>query len=365
MSRLLVIAVSILILNGCNTKFSVNGEYDETPIVHMLLDPNDDFHFLKLNKTFLGDGNANDFAMVADSSYFDKVEAYIYEIDDKDDDLVSNDDTTRFWLLSDTIIENKNPGLFYHPEQKLYFFEADDLNEDFKYHMNIDIENGKHNVRGETELVKNINISSPSTNQQLNFAGANVPLNGYNTQSITFSEGTGAVVYKVQIRFNYRDIKLSGNVNRSVIWDVGTLRTADLNAANAIAASGEAFYEFLANSIPEDPEVTRRTVRSFDLLVTAGSEDLNTYMLTNEPTSSLAQNKPVFSNVDGGLGIFSARTTAEQNKPFENPNNQNIRALSVNSTRELCEGQYTGSLKFCSDHANDISTANDYSFACY
>jgi hypothetical protein len=340
----------------------VNGEYDETPIVHMLLDPNDDFHFLKLNKTFLGDGNANDFAMVADSAYFDKVEAYIYEIDDKDNGLVSDDDTTRFWLLKDTIIENKNPGLFYHPEQKLYFFEADDLNEDFEYHLNIDIENGKHTVSGQTELVKNINISSPNVNQQLNFAGANVPLNGYNTQAIAFSEGTGAVIYKVQIQFNYRDYKPTGNVNRSVTWDVGTLRTSDLNSATAIGANGEAFYEFLANSIPEDSEVTKRTVRSFDLLVTAGSEELNTYMLTNEPTSSLAQNKPTFSNVDGGLGIFSARTTAEQNKPFQSTDSPNIRALSVNSTRELCEGQYTIGLKFCSDNTNDISQG--YSFAC-
>lgn len=354
MKHILFLATSIIILAACTTEFSVNGDYNETPIVHMLLDPNDEFHFLKLNKTFLGDGNANDFAMVADSAYFDQVDATIEEI--------VNGSTTRTWTLEDTIIDNKESGTFYYPEQKLYFFQADDLNEDAIYRLYIEIDNGKHIVQGQTELVKDINITFPNVNQQLNFAEANVPLNGYNTQSIAFSSGTGAAIFKVQIQFDYRNHKPSGNEPKSILWDVGTLRAEDLQSNPSAAASGEVFYELVRNRVEDDPDVTKRTVRGFHLIVTAGSEDLNTYMLTNEPTSSLAQNKPTFSNVEGGLGIFSARTTAVQYKPFQNPNNPNIRGLNLNSTRELCEGQYTGSLLFCSDNTNDI--AQNYSFAC-
>ena len=355
MKHLLFATLSLAILAGCTTKFSVNGEYSETPIVHMLLNPNDEFHFLKLNKTFLGDGNANDFATVADSAYFDQVDATIEEI--------IGGSTVRSWTLQDTIIDNKESGAFYYPEQKLYFFQADDLNEDAIYRLNIDIENGKHIVQGQTELVKGINITFPNLNQQLNFAEADVPQNGYNTQSIAFSTGTGAAIYKVQIRFDYREFKPSGNENKSLLWDVGTIRIADLTTSTpSLGANGEAFYEFISNRIEQDPAVTRRTIRGFELFVTAGSEDLNTYMLTNEPTSSLAQNQPTFSNIDGGLGIFSARTTASQYKPFQNPNNPNIRGLNVNSTREMCQGQYTGSLLFCSDNTNDI--AQNYPFAC-
>lgn len=354
MKHIFFIGVALLALAACTTKFSVNGEYDETPVVHMLLDPNDEFHFLKLNKTFLGDGNANDFAMVADSSYFDQVDATIEEI--------KNGSTLRTWTLEDTIIENKESGTFYYPEQKLYFFEADDLDEDAIYRLYIEIDNGKHIVQGQTQLVRDINISFPNVNQQLNFAEADVPLNGYNTQTIAFSEGIGAVVYKVQIQFDYRNHKPSGNELKSILWDIGTIRSEDLQSTPTVGASGETFYELVANRIEEDPDVTKRTIRGFHLIVTAGSEDLNTYMLTTEPTSSLAQNKPTFSNVDGALGIFSARTTAVQYKPFPNPSNPNIRGLNLNSTRELCEGQYTGMLKFCSDNPNDI--AQNYSFAC-
>lgn len=354
MKRIIFFLLIIITALGCNTDFSVNGEYNETPIVHMLLDPNDEFHFLKVNKTFLGDGNANTFASVADSSYFDVVEATVEE--------VISGNVNRTWLLEDTIIENKNPGLFYYPEQKLYFFQADDLNENALYRLNIEIDNGKHIVTGQTSLVKDIDITFPNLNQQLGFAEANVPANGYRTQSISFTTGTGAV-FNGKIRFDYREVTPSGTELKSVLWNLGNLDKEDITVGTpSFSASGETFYELIRNSVPVDPNVTRRTPYAFELLVTAGSEDLQTYMLVNEPTSSLAQNKPTFSNVTGGLGIFSARTTVSQYKYVQNPSNPNIRALSVNSTRELCEGQYTFNLDFCSNQTNDI--AQGYSFAC-
>lgn len=354
MKRIIFFLLSIITAVGCNTDFSVNGEYEETPIVHMLLDPNDEFHFLKVNKTFLGDGNANTFASVADSSYFDLVEATVEE--------VVGGSVIRSWQLYDTIIENKNPGVFYYPEQKLYCFKADDLDEDALYRINIEIDNGKHVVTGQTSLVQGIDINFPNVNQQLSFAEADVPANGYRTQSISFTKGTGAI-YNCKINFVYRETTASGTEAKSILWNLGSVKEEDISVTTpSFSASGELFYELVRNSVPVDDDVTRRTPYSFEILLTAGSEDLNTYMLVNEPTSSLAQNKPTFSNVTGALGIFSARTTISQFKYVINPSNPNIRALSVNSTRELCEGQYTFNLDFCSNHPNDI--AQGYSFAC-
>jgi hypothetical protein len=195
-----------------------------------------------------------------------------------------------------------------------------------------------------------------------------VPQNGYRTQSISFTKGTGAI-FQGQIRFDYRETTSSGVENKSILWNLGTLNEEDISVATpSFSASGEVFYELVKNSVPVDDSVTRRTPYAFELLVTAGSEDLRTYMLVNEPTSSLAQNKPSFTNVTGGLGIFSGRTTFSQYKYVQNPSNPNVRALSVNSTRELCEGQFTFNLGFCSNHSNDLAQQSNgtpgYSFAC-
>ena len=358
MKYLFLLLLSLVVLTSCETEFSLSGEYEETPIVHMLLDPNDEIHYLKLNKTFLGEGNANDFAMVADSAYFDDVDAVVEEIEI--DNGVIN--VLRSWSLKDTLIENKESGAFYYPEQKLYFFKEPALDEDLTYRLRIDINNGQHIVTGETELVRNIGISYPSVVQRLNFAENDVPQNGYNTQSISFSEGQGARIFKVEIRFDYREQKQSGAENKSLTWDIGTVRSEDLTGVGAsVAANGELFYQVIGNRVEDDPEVTRRTVRGFEIRVVAGSEDLNTYMLVNQPTSSLAQNQPTFSNVEGGIGIFSARTTATQYK-YLNPPGGFTRGFNLNSTKELCTGQYTGDLLFCSNNPDDIATNEP--FAC-
>lgn len=356
MTRIIIGIISLLAFVSCKTEFSVNGEYEERAIVHFLLDPNDDYHFMKLNKTFLGDGNANTFAQVPDSSYFGLVDAVVQE--------VHNDEVIREWTLKDTVIDDKDEnGIFYAPEQKLYYFQAD-LNDDGLsntqklnkiYRLNVEVENGKHIIYGETGLVNDVLISMPGQNNAINFMQT---ATDYSAQPIRFSVGNGEV-FNTRLLFNYREVTASGSEVKTLEWDLGSLKRKDIPSTTAvITADGEAFYERVRNNIPIDDDVIRREVESFEIVVTAGSEDVNTYMLVNEPTSSLAQNKPEFSNVEGALGIFSSRTTVTQFKTDYSP--PSIRALSTNSTRELCNGSYTVPLNFCSD----IPLDNSSNFSC-
>ena len=352
--KYLIIFSLLLSIVGCKTDFSVNGEYEERAVVHFLLDQGQEFHFLKLNKTFLGDGNAYDFALNADSSDFANVNAVVEEF--------KNGSVIRSWTLEDTIIENKNPGAFYHPEQKLYFFKANDLDEEAIYRLRIDIENGKHIITGQTELVKGVTINTPTLVTQIGFAEANVPLNGYRSQQIRFTKGTGAI-FNAQMDFNYEEQTATGNEVKTINWNLGDIAGTDITTATGnVTAQGELFYQLVSSKVPiADANIIRRYVRSFEIRVTAGSDDLYTYMLVNQPTSSIAQNKPEYSNVEGALGIFSSRLTVSLNKVAFLP--PNTRALSQNSTRELCEGQYTFNRGFCSPIPND-NNAVPNSFYC-
>lgn len=361
MTRIIIGFALLLTFVSCKTDFSVNGEYEERAIVHFLLDPSEDYHFMKLNKTFLGDGNANTFAQVPDSSYFGLVDAVVQEVYDNQ--------VLREWSLTDTVIDNKDEnGVFYAPEQRLYYFQAD-LDDDGLsniqksdkvYRLNVEIENGKHVIFGETGLVNDVLISMPNQNNSINFMQTTTE---YGAQPIRFDVGNGDVgngeVFNTRLLFNYREVKASGTEIKTLEWDLGSLKRKDIPTTTAIVtAQGEAFYERVRNNIPIDDNVIRREVESFEIVITAGSEDINTYMLVNEPTSSLAQNKPEFSNVEGGLGIFSSRTTVTQLKPdYIAPA---IRALSSNSTRELCNGSFTVPLNFCSD----IPLDNTTNFSC-
>ena len=159
----------------------------------------------------------------------------------------------------------------------------------------------------------------------------------------------------MQLRFDYKEVSSSGSEIKSVLWNLGEVDAGDvISSTNTIFADGEAFYEYLGQKIPVDSDVTERNVRGFEIILTAASSDLYTYILTKEPSSSLAQNKPTYSNVEGALGIFSSRATITQYKPYFTPP-PSMRALNQNSTKELCNGSYTVALDFCSDIAGDPS----------
>lgn len=346
--KVLFLGVSLFFLLGCETKFSVNGEYTPKPVVHFLLDQGETYHFLKLNKTFLKDGNAVEYAKDPQNSYFENVVATVTA--------VKGGNEIQTWTLKDTLIHNKEEGVFYYPNQKLYYFKEANLDPDATYKLKIDIDDGAFVVTGQTRLIQGINITYPTQPMSLSFANANVSQEGYKGATFRFSPSDDAVIYKAQLGFNYVEYySPTDSAQKTLLWDIGTLKQEDVTSnAASIYAKGEPFYEFLSDKIEKNPDVISRHFRGFDIRITAGSSDLYTYMLSSQPsTSSFVQSKPSFSNVDGGLGIFAARSTVNQYKPyFSFPYS---RALNVNSTRELCMGQYTGTLKFCSDIAADMS----------
>ena len=356
--KIFLFSLGLAFLASCETKFSVNGEYVEKPVVHFLLDQGKEFQFLKLNRTFLKEGNANEFAKQPELSYFDNVVATVEE--------VKNGVTLRSWTLQDTVINNKKEGAFYGPEQKLYFFRADPVNiqgtdtlfldEDAFFRLKIDVDNGEHMINGQTNLVSGVNITYPKIQQSFNFAEFDVAANGYRSTPITFSRSPEAGIFNLQIRFVYNEFKGSSNEKKSVTWQVGEKKNpGSISNSATIYAEGEQFYKFIQNNIKENSAVTKRQIEGIEIQLVGGSKDLYTYMLTNEPSSSLAQNKPTYSNVDGALGIFSARVTVTQYKPaFFGANS---RSLNENSTKELCNGPLTAPLQFCSQLISDANTS--------
>ena len=52
-----VAALSIAALTSCDTNVDLTAPYASTTVVFGLLDPQADTQFVKINKTFLGDGN--------------------------------------------------------------------------------------------------------------------------------------------------------------------------------------------------------------------------------------------------------------------------------------------------------------------
>ena len=346
---LFAVALGILSLNACSEEVQLSGDFKETAVVHGLLNQADTVHFIKINRAYIGPGDALQIAQIPDSSYFNNLEATVTE--------VLNGSVTRVWELRDTLVENKESGAFFSPTQKLYYFHTigqNNLNPDGIYKLNINIDGGKIIVEGETELVKGMTTNISPTNTPFKFFDNQ---GNYITQGIPLSNTGNAYVVNCALEVNFNEIEGTSNTPKKFRWELGESDVVP-NTNKNFNANGQTFYELIKSNATNDPGIEKRTLESIAIEFTGGSQVLYNYMSVNKPSSSLAQNKPTYTNltVSGDarvIGIFASRYTLRVVKQVYILNQQNVRAIDKNSTRQLCIGPITGPLLFCSQHIGD------------
>ena len=109
------------------------------------------------------------------------------------------------------------------------------------------------------------------------------------------------------------------------------------NQALELAFSGETFFQTVATRVGNTANVSKRIFRGVDILWAVAGEDLNVYLQLSSPISGLVEDRPVYSNVNNGYGLFSTR------RFYEIDNKQ----LDATTVVELVQGQYTAGKLFC------------------
>ncbi|MDA7802987.1 hypothetical protein N8987_00230 [Crocinitomix sp.] len=334
--------VSILLValgfNSCETEFSLNGDYQLTPVVFGLMDDNDSIHMIKITKAFLGDGSNLVYANNPDSNYFKQVEAIITEYD------LSGDATGRSWLLKDTIIPNKSSdGVFYSPEQKVYYFREANLNSDYSYELFADLNEGGASISSTTGLIKG--FSPPKYDlgiQKLSFAINNVDEDGdYRNIRMDFTPGSNAGLYEYAYTFNWTEYYGSGD---SASFSAYKFLGQEGDISNTPVYQGIEFYKWVQETIPDDPDVVKRTVDGFDVHLSVAHTTFAQYLSVSQPVTGIAQIQPVFTNIDGGYGLFSSRHVYVKTGL----------ELDPSSMKELAIGQFTITKAFCSSYPQHI-----------
>ncbi len=381
MMKYIIALVTIAILYSCNEKIDLIGDFKETAVVYGLLDHSDSMHYVKITRAFIGPGNALEIAQIEDSSYFDAVDATIEEI--------QGGSVVRTWTLKDTLIENKDTnGVFYAPFQKVYYFKTlptttsssgafgtvqtspnemmSSLNPDYQYRLKAVINSGEFEVTGTTSLVNGMTTTASSQNFTFKFA---TNPGEYKSTSVTISNTGNAHVVNAELGIRIAEYIATDASVKTIGWRIGESDVLP-NTSKTFSANGITFYNLVNSNVTNDALIDERNFLGFEVTVTGGSEDLNNYITVNQPSSSLAQNKPTYTNLEVTndyrvIGIFSSIQTIKTYRPFYiSPQQAFIRAIDKKSTQELCEGQITGLLHFCSKHPADNVLGNEESFAC-
>ena len=119
-------------------------------------------------------------------------------------------------------------------------------------------------------------------------------------ETVPFSSAKNAEIYQLIVRIHYTE----NNENLYLDW----VQPLD-DSSDDINLEGEKFFSFLQASaqLEVNSSDISRAFQDIDLYLTAGTEDLNTYMQVNEPITGVVQQRPTFTNINNGIGLFTSR----------------------------------------------------------
>lgn len=301
--RLLLLIMLPGLFVSCETDFDVIADYKEVAIVYGLLNQNDSIHYLRINKAFLGDGNALSYAQVADSSSFGADISVVL--------IESTPGGIKKEIVFDTVtLFNKQPGDFYSPGQ-LFYASSAALDENNIYELKVNSRKTAYEVTSKTNLIHNFNITKPSSGAKtINFKRSF-------TQQMKFAwqNAVNGKRYQFKLTFNYKEMNLAGDsTHKKIEWIFPEQTTENTNGTGEsdVTYTNEDFFKLCESKIPySDPvaeaEVIKRFASACDIEVTVIGDEFNTYLDANGPSTGLLMEKPSYSNITNGLGLFSSR----------------------------------------------------------
>ena len=294
----LLVSVFTIIFTSCDTDFDVNAEWEEVTVVYGLLDAGDEMKTqqIKISKAFLGKMDALQMAQYADSINFDEGELAVKVIRVKNNGI-------RDTIALDEVPTLRNDGVF-NDSIIVYTFENNNfLNSNSEYELLIKNNITGNEVSSTTNIISGFNFDM-GAGFPFGFIETWIPGNPsatkFSSTVVTWGNSTdNGVQYQIELIFNYNE----NDIAKNLIYT-----SSVLEETNIFEFEGEKFFNFLKNELVKDPLIERKFL-SIDLIMTVGSEDLKTYRIINEEITGIVQERPQFTNINNGIGLFSSRFT--------------------------------------------------------
>jgi hypothetical protein len=289
------IVALLLVFVSCSTKFNVNAEWKDITVVIGLLNQTDSIQYIRISKAFLGPGNELQYATIPDSGNYQNIlEVNLNEYLDTS--------FIRSIILRDTLITNKDSGIFYFPVQKLSYTKSK-IYQDYIYRLWIRNKLTGKIVQGRTGLVHKFVLNLPHM-----LPGVSI-LPGRLTE-LNWTSAIGGKRYQLTVRIHYTETNKE-NLSKSyhfLDWTPYTdIRSSDDKGGASMDyyLNGDDLYIYMGKYIQVDSTV-ERTLGLCDFIFTVGSEDLDFYIQVSE-TSPIDEIKPTFSDITNGIGLFASR----------------------------------------------------------
>lgn len=304
---LVFLAFTLFLFPCCSTDFEIEVGGKDIPVVYGFMDIRDTAHYLRIERAFLsGDEDAASVAQRIDSLYYPESVSVQLE----------NVNTGQVYPLQrvDGNSEGypREDGPFVSSPNILYKVKASALNLEGGETLRLVIDRGNNLplVSAETQVLSPIELVS-------NLPPDPFSLGNYlSTRRIAWrTDSEEAAIFDVRMRINFRE-PAAGNpnemVDKSLEWILSpSFRREDNSTQINYTFQVEAFYQFIGGSLEPLAEGRRQFV-NLDIEVIGGGpefSELITIAQANVGITSGSDDIPVYTNIPGGRGIFTSRTS--------------------------------------------------------
>lgn len=317
-----------LLFTHCKNDFEVNDDWKDITVVYGILNQNEDTNYIRVTKGFLGVGDAGAMAQVKDSLYYKNVNVILEEW--------SNNILHNTFTLRDTTYIRYN-SVFN--DTNIVFYTTASLSPNYTYKLKV-LEGGKE-ITSETPLLENVDFIRGSSS---------INLHDQISREINWYTKPNEKIFEVKMRFYYYEV-YNDNTQKKDSIDIPLpetqASTISGNEKLSIVISANYFLYYVGSLIKDNPDVHHRIVADscFTFTFLIGSEKWYTYMLVNKPTLGMVNDKPVFTNINNGIGLFTSRLSMVIPYKYRTTN-RTVDALSLSS--------FTQNLKFL-DYSQTIN----------
>ena len=303
------VLLMIISLVSCKPDVELASDYKDVTVVYGLLNPLDQYQYIKIYKGYLTKDNALVWAQDLDNiSYYNditvKLEEYFPE---------SAGGELRYTYVLDTVMSiPKNYGVFASPTQVLYRMKKP-IREGYRYRLVIENKNTGRVVTSETTTISNMAFNIPlGTSHSV----STINLNKDDPWSVGFKVNTwpeNAYAVDAYVTFRYIEKnKVTGDTVHKAVRDVCV--TPGFIMGNETTFKPNVIYRILQENIDVNDNVWRfpDTYECIDIKLWACDDVYYKYYKTAQPSSSIVQDRVNYTNIEAddnmALGFFASRT---------------------------------------------------------
>jgi hypothetical protein len=332
----MIMAVLTLgLLVSCSTEIDINSTNQDVPIVYCVLNSADSFQYVRVEKTYLVNQAAMSTPPEQDSIYFSGQVVVNME-------RWSGGKVVESFEFQPTSDIPKDSGFF--PNEKNIIYKARmTVVPNQLYRLYVYLASKEKVLYAQASSLGKLTVVDP-----LPLPERKISLYDGTNYTCRWEPVTNAGMYQVVVRFDYEETLNGVTQLKHVDWPQSISSTGSNVDYLSNDISGARFMHILDENIPALDGVVRRAV-GIDFSIVSGSMEMKYYIESTSPSAGALLEKPVYTNLTNGLGLFSCVARIDIDSLI----------LSTVTVDSIAYGQFTRQLGFL-DHTDDRDSTNNY-----